>query len=129
MLARAPSLPPALQRIATTPVLASERPHGFRHVKVIRSGPDRRAHTLGSVSIQFSNGTSAEQANDALLRTHAAAARLARLEAREPTIGPFHVRSVAIRRFAVVVMAYTTRGAKILLALAVKHLRRSEGWK
>jgi hypothetical protein len=129
MLAQAPKLPPALRRIATTPVLASERPAGFRHVKIIRSGPSRRAHTLGSVSFQFSNGASAEQTNDALLRTHAAAARLARLEAREPIIGPFHVRSLAIRRFAVVVMAYRASGARTLLALAVAHLRRSEGWK
>ena len=128
MLAQVPTLPPALQRIATTPVLASERPAGFSHVKIIRRGPNRRAHTLGSVTVQFSNRTSAEQTNDALLKTHAAAVRLARLEARISIVGPFHVRSVAIRRFAVVVMAYTTRGAKTLLALAVAHLCRSEGW-
>lgn len=128
MLGQPPTLPPALQRIARTPVLASEKPRGFGHVKIIRRGPNRRAHTLGSVSIQFSNGTSAEQTNDALLRTHAAAVRLAHLEAREPIVGPFHVRSIALRRFAIVVMAYTTRGSKNLLAQAVAHLRRSEGW-
>jgi hypothetical protein len=128
MFAQLPTLPPAVQRIATTPVLASERPAGFRHVKIIRRGPDRRAHTLGAVSSQFSNGNSAEQTNDALLRTHAAAVRLAHLEARDPIVGPFHVRAVAIRRFAVVVMAYSATGAKTLLAKAIAHLRRSEGW-
>jgi hypothetical protein len=129
MLAQVPKLPPALQRIATTPVLASEKPAGFRQVKIIRRGPNRRAHTLGSVSIQLSNGHFAEQSNDAVLATHTAAARLVRLEARDPVVGPFHVRAVAIRRFAVVVMAYTAGGAKALLALAVAHLRRSEGWR
>jgi hypothetical protein len=128
MLAQSPMLPPAVQRIVTTPVLASERPAGFRQVKIIRLPPNRRARTLGAVSIQFSNGHSAEQTNDALLATHAAAVRFAGLESRDPTVGPFHVRAVAVRRFAVVVMAYTATGAKTLLALAVAHLRRSEGW-
>lgn len=128
MLAQVPTLPPALQRVASTPVLASERPAGFSRVKIIRRGANRRAHTLGAVSIQFSNGTSAEQTNDALLRTHAAAVRFAHLEARDPIVGPFHVRAVAIRRFAVVVMAYSATGAKTLLAQALAHVRRSEGW-
>ncbi|HXJ70655.1 MAG TPA: hypothetical protein VNM39_17265 [Verrucomicrobiae bacterium] len=97
-------------------------------MKIIRQGPNRRARTLGAVSIQFSNGHSAEATNDALLGTHEAAIRLARREARDPIVGPFHVRAVAIRRFAVAVMAYSTAGAKTLLALALAHLRRSEGW-
>ncbi|HEY5693520.1 MAG TPA: hypothetical protein VIR14_03350 [Gaiellaceae bacterium] len=96
-------------------------------MKIVRRGPDRRAHTLGSVTVKFSR-TSAEQTNDALLKTHAAAVRLARLEARDSS-SAVPSSSVAIRRFAVVVMAYTARGAKTLLALAVAHLRRSEGWK
>ena len=128
MLAQAP-IPPPLHRLAITPVLVSERPAGFSHVKIIRQGPNPRAHTLGSVSIQFSNAHSAVQTNDALLATHAAAVGLAHLETQDRTVGPFHLQAVAIRRFAVVVMAYTTDDAKSLLALAVAHLRRSEGWK
>lgn len=128
MLAQTVQLPPALQRVATTTVLASERPAGFRHVKIIRQGPNRRAHTLGVVSIQFSNGRYAEATNDALLRSHLAAVRFVHKATRDATVGPFHVRASAIRRFAVVVMAYTTTGAKKLLALALAHLRRSEGW-
>jgi hypothetical protein len=50
MLAQAPQLPPALQRIAATPVLASERPAGFLHVKITRLGPNKRAHTLAQAS-------------------------------------------------------------------------------
>jgi hypothetical protein len=129
MLVQVPTLPPALQRIAAKPVLRSERPVGFRHVKVIRLAPNRHLHTLGAVRIDFSNHHSTESTSDALLRTHAAAVRLARIEAHTKIVGPFHVRSVAIRRFAVAVAAYTGTGAKHLLALAVAHLRRSEGWK
>ena len=129
MLAQVPKLPPAVQRIATKPVLAFERPVGFRHVKVIRLAPNRRLHTLGAVRIDFSNRHATESTSDALLRTHAAAIRLARIEAHTKVVGPFRVRSVAIRRFAVAVAAYTGTGAKHLLALAVAHLRRSEGWK
>jgi hypothetical protein len=129
MFAQTPTLPPALQRIATTPVLASERPAGYRHVKVIRIGPNRQAHTVGLVSVQFSNGHSAEATNYVLLKRHAAAVRFAHKAAPDPTVGPFQVRVLAIRRFAVVVMAYTATGAKTLLGLAVAHLRRSEGWK
>ena len=128
MHVQAPKLPPALQRVATTPVWGSETPVGFRHVKVNRLGSDRRAHTLGVASFQFSNGRSAEESNVALLRTHTAAAGFAHKAAEHPIVGPFHVRAIAIRRFAVVVLAYTATGAKKLLALAVAHLRRSEGW-
>lgn len=81
MLAQAPKLPPALQRISTTPVLASERPAGFPHVKVTRLAADRRIHTLGVVRIDFSNSHASESASYALMRTHAAARRLAHTEA------------------------------------------------
>jgi len=100
-------MPPALQRIATTPVLASERPSGFPHVKVTRLAPTRRIHTLGGVRIDFSNSHASESASYALMRTHAAALRLARTEATFKTGGLFHTRAVAVGRLAVGVTATT----------------------
>jgi hypothetical protein len=126
MLAQTSNLPPALQRIATTPVLASERPAGFPHVKVTRLGPTRRIHTLGSVRIDFSNSHASESASYALMRTPAAALRLAKTEATIKTGGLFHIRAVAVGRFAVGVTATTKAQAKTFLALALSHLRRSE---
>ncbi|HJQ74633.1 MAG TPA: hypothetical protein VJ814_07095 [Gaiellaceae bacterium] len=120
------TLPPALQRIATTPVLASERPAGFPHVKITRLDADRRIHTLGTVRIDFSNSHVSESASYALMRTHAGALRLARTEATVKTGGLFHTRAVAVGRFAVGVAAATKAEAKALLALALSHLRRSE---
>jgi hypothetical protein len=126
MLAQAPNLPPALQRVATTPVLASEKPRGFPHVKVTRLAADRRIHTLGSVRIDFSNSHATESASYALMRTHAAALRLAHTEATVKTGGLFHTRAVAVGRFAVGVTATTKAKATAFLALALAHLRRSE---
>lgn len=126
MLAQTPNLPPVLQRIATTPVLASERPAGFVHVKITRLGPNKRAHTLGIVRIDFSNRHTSESAGYALLRTHAAAIRFAHEAATIKTGGLFFTKAVAIRRFAVAVTATTAANAKTLLALALAHLRRSE---
>jgi hypothetical protein len=125
MLAQ-PTLPPALERIATTPVLASERPPGFPHVKVTRLGADRRIHTLGGVRIDFSNRHVSESESYALMRTHAAALRLAHREATSPTAGLFHTRAVAVGRFAIAVAAKTKAETRALLALALAHLRRSE---
>jgi hypothetical protein len=126
MLAQTPKLPPALDRIATTPVLASEKPAGFPHVKVTRLAANRHIHTLGSVRIDFSNGHSSESASYALMRTHAAALRLAHTEATFKTGGLFHIRAVAVGRFAVGVTAATKAKAKTFLTLALAHLRRSE---
>src|SRR5439155_5636525 len=121
MFAQAPNLPPALQRIATTPVLASERPAGFPHVKVTRLAPTRHTHTLGGVRIDFSNRHASESASYALMRTHAAARRLAHTEATFKTGGLFHTRAVAVGRFAIGVTATTRTQAKTLLALALSH--------
>src|SRR3954470_8116188 len=55
MLTQTPNLPPALQRIATTPVLGPGKPAGFPHVKVTRLAANRRIHTQGAVRIDFSN--------------------------------------------------------------------------
>jgi hypothetical protein len=126
MLAQAPKLPPALERIATTPVLAAEKPAGYPHVKITRLAADRRIHTLGGVRIDFSNSHASESESYALLRTHAAALRLAHTEATVKTGGLFHTRAVAVGRFAVGVTATTKAKAKTFLALALAHLRRSE---
>ena len=126
MLAQPPTLPPALQRIATTPVLASERPAGFPHVKITRLGPNKQAHTLGIVRIDFSNQHTSESAGFALLKTHAAATRFANQASTINTGGAFHTKAVAVRRFAVAVTATTAAKAKTLLGLALAHLRRSE---
>ena len=126
MLAQAPTLPPALQRIAKTPVLASERPAGFPQLKITRLGPNKRAHTLGIVRIDFSNRHTSESAGYALMRTHAAAVRFAHKAETIKTGGLFYTRAVAVRRFAVAVTATTAANAKTLLALALAHLRRSE---
>ena len=126
MIAQAPKLPAALERIATTPVLASERPAGFARVRITRLAANPHIHTLGGVRIDFSNSHTSESASYALMRTHAAAMRLAHREATFKTAGLFHTRAVAIGRFAVGVTATTKAKAKILLSLAVAHLRRSE---
>jgi hypothetical protein len=126
MLAQTPTLPPALERIATTPVLASEKPAGFPNIKITRLGPNRHIHTLGTVRIDFSNSHASQSASYALMRTHAAALRLAHTEAMTKTGGLFHVRAVTVGRFAVGVTAITKAKAKTFLALAIAHLRRSE---
>jgi hypothetical protein len=126
MVAQAPKLPPALERIATTPVLAAEKPAGYPHVKITRLAANRRIHTLGGVRIDFSNSHGSESESYALLRTHAAALRLAHTEATVKTGGLFQTRAVAVGRFAVGVTATTKAKAKTFLALALAHLRRSE---
>lgn len=127
MLTQAPNLPPALQRIATTSVLASERPAGFPHVKITRLGPNKHAHTLGIVRIDFSNQHTSESAGFALMKTHAAAVRFAHQTATINVGGAFHTKAAATRRFAVAVTATTAAKAKRLLVMALAHLRRSEG--
>jgi hypothetical protein len=126
MLTQVPKLPLPLERIATTPVLASERPTGFTQVKITRLGPNARIHTLGIVRIDFSNRHTSESAGYALLRTHAAAIRFAHTAAAVKTGGLFSTKAVAIRRFVVAVTAASAAGAKTLLALALAHLQRSE---
>jgi hypothetical protein len=121
-------IPAALEKVARSPSLSTEMPAGLSHVKITRLGPDRRLHTLGAVRLDLSNSDMSESASYALMRTPAAAERLAHTEATFKTAGLFHTRAVAVRQFAVAVAAKTAAGAKTLLALAVAHLRRSEGW-
>lgn len=124
MFAQPPNLPPALERIATAPVLASERPLRYPDVKITRLVADRRVHTLGAVRIDFSNSRISESASYALLRTSTAARRLSRIEATVRTGGIFHVQAVAIGRMAVAVAAKTPTDARTLLRLALARLRR-----
>lgn len=126
MLAQTPQLPPALQRIATTPVLASEKPPGYPQVKITRLAANQHIHTLGAIRIDFSNSHASESASYALMRTHAAALRLAHTEATAKTGGLFSTRAVAVGRFAVGVTATSKAKASTFLALALAHLRRSE---
>lgn len=127
MFAQTPNLPPAVQRIATTSFLASERPVGFPHIKIIRLAADARIHTLGAVRIDFSNSHTTESESYALVRTNAAAHLLARRLSTVRTGGGFFTRAVAVGRFAVAVAATTKAQAKTFLALALAHLRRSLG--
>lgn len=95
-------------------------------MKVTRLAPTRRIQTLGGVRIDFSNRHASESASYALMRTHAAALRLAHTEATFKSQGLFHTGAVAVGRFAVGVTATTKAKAKTLLSLALSHLRRSE---
>lgn len=126
MLAHTPTLPPALQRIAATPVLISEMPAGFAHFKITRLAADPRIQSRGVVRIDFTNSHGSESASYALLRTHAAAVGLIRRASAVRTGGLFYVRATAVGSFAVVVTATTDTEAKTFLTLALSHLRRSE---
>jgi hypothetical protein len=126
MVAQMLTFPPALERIARAPILASEMPAGLTHVKVSRLPADPRYHTLGAVRIDFSGARTSDSASFALLRTNAAAVHLAQTEASVKTGSLFHVRAVAVGRFAVAVVAKTVTEARTLLRLAVAHLRRSQ---
>jgi len=127
MLAQVHTLPPVLAKIAATPVLSSEMPAGFTHAKIVRLPPTARIHTVGAVRIDFSNAHGSESESYALLRTNAAAVRLARTEASFDAHGLFHTKAVAVGRIAVGVTAATAAEASTLLRLAVAHLRRAEG--
>jgi len=127
MLVQTP-MPPPLQKIASSRVLASETPAGYHQVKVTHLAPNKRVHTLGGVRFDFAKAHTSESESYALMKTHAAAVGLARREAKITTGGLFHTRATAIRRFAVGVTAQTAAGAKAFLALAVARLRRSERW-
>jgi len=126
MLVQTPQLPPALERIATTPVLASETPPGFHLAKVTRLAADARIHTLGGVRIDFSNSHGSESESFALMRTHAAAARFAQTEASYTRPGLFYTQAVAVGSSVIGVTATGKAQAKAFLALALAHFRRSE---
>lgn len=123
-----PILPPTLEKLYNAPVLRSEMAAGFHHAKVVRLAPDRRYHTLGAVRIDFTNARSfsSESASYALFMDVARATAFARTERAINTGGLFRVRVAVVGRFVVGVTAKTVAQAKVLLALAIRHLRRSE---
>ena len=126
MFTHVQTLPPLLEKIAATAVLSSELPAGFTHAKIVRLPPTAQIHTLGGVRIDFSNARTTESASYALLRTNAAAVRLARTEATFNGHGLFYTKAVAVGRIAVGVTATTVGAARTLLQLALAHLRRAE---
>lgn len=101
-------------------------PAGFTHATVVRLAPDRRYHTLGAVRIDFTNAHMSESASYALFKTTAGATVFARTERAVRTGGLFRVQVAVVGRVVVGVTAKTSAQAKTLLALAVRHLRRSE---
>lgn len=115
-----------LQKLAAAPVLTSEMPAGFARAKIVTLAPVARFHTLGGVRIDFSNGSTTESAGYELLKSNAAAAQFVRMASRFNGGSLFHVRAIAVGRFAVAVTATTSAGAGALLQLAVAHLKRSE---
>lgn len=122
-----PALPPSLERLATTPVLAAEMPSGFSRAKIVRLAPNRKLVTLGGVRIDFINPHVTESESYALMKTNAAAARFAQTEMKIDGGSLFRVRAVAIGRFVVGATGRTAAEARNVLRLAVAHFRRAEG--
>lgn len=100
------ALPPVLATLSKTPVLRSEMPLGFTKATVSELPADPRYHTLGAVRIDFRAARSSESASYALFKSSAQAAAFARVEVG--VTGP------------------TRAQARVLLQLALGHLRRSE---
>lgn len=127
MFAQVQATPPSLARLATTPVLATEMPPGFTRTKIVRLGPNKKIATLGGVRIDFANAHTTVSESYALMKTHAAAARFAKTEAKINGGSLFRVRAMAVGSFAVAVAARTAGEASNLLRLALTHLRRVGG--
>lgn len=125
MFAQAQALPPPLERLAATPVLASEMPAGFSSAKIVRLAPNQKLSTLGGVRIDFINAHTTESESYALMKTSAAAALFAQTEMKIDGGSLFRVRAIAIRRFVVGATGRTATQASNMLRLAVAHFRRS----
>ena len=125
MFAHAQALPPSLQELATTPVLASEMPPGFSRAKIFRLPPNLKISTLGGVRIDFISPHTTESESYALMKTKAAAARFAQTEMTIDGGTLFRVRAVAIGRFVVGATGRTAAEASRVLRLALAHFRRS----
>ena len=125
MFAQVQALPPSLERLATTPVLASEMPPGFSRTKIFRLAPNQKLSTLGAVRIDFINAHTTESESFALMKTSAAAARFAQTEMKIDGGSLFRVRAVAIGRFVVGATGRTATEASNVLHLAVAHFRRA----
>jgi hypothetical protein len=125
MFVQAHPLPPSLERLATTPVLASELPPGFTGVKIVRLAPNAKLSTLGGVRIDFTSAHVTESESFALMKTKAAAALFAQTEMKIDGGSLFRVRAVAVGRFVVGATGRTAAEASGLLRLALAHFRRS----
>ena len=125
MFAQPQALPASLQKLAATPVLASEMPPGFTHTKIFRLAPNQKLSTLGGVRIDFISAHLTESESFALMKTNAAAALFAQTEMKIDGGSLFRVRAVAIGRFVVGATGRTAAEASELLRLAVAHFRRS----
>jgi hypothetical protein len=124
MFAQAHALPPSLERLANTPVLASEMPPGFSRVKIVRLAANPKLNTLGGVRIDFINAHATESDSYALMKTNTAAALFAQTEMKIDGGTLFRVRAVAIGRFVIGATGRTATEATNLLRLAVAHFRR-----
>ena len=127
MFAHAQARPPSLERLAATPVLASEMPPGFTHAVIVRLPPNLKLSTLGGVRIDFSNARATESESYALMKTDAAAALFAQTEMKIDGGSLFHVRAVAIGRFVIGATGRTASQASNVLRLAVARFHRAEG--
>jgi hypothetical protein len=127
MFAQTPPTPPALVKLAATPVLASEMPPGFTRVKIVRLPPVARVHLLGGVRLDFSNAHTTVGASFALLTTPAAALALVNRAAKVNGGALFSVKAIAVGRWAIAVTALNRSRASALLRLALAHFRRAEG--
>ena len=127
MFAQAQAIPPSLEKLAATPVLASEMPPGFSRAKLVRLAPNQRLSTLGGVRIDFMNTHTTESASYALMKSNATAALFAQTEMKIDGGSLFRVRAVAIGQFVIGATGRTAAEASNLLRLAVAHFRRAEG--
>jgi hypothetical protein len=120
------ALPPLLAKLSHTPVLRSEMPSGFTRAAVSELPVDARYHTLGAVRIDFKNARTSESASYALFKDSAQADAFARVEENVKTGGLFRIAVAPVGRIVVGVTASTAAQARVLLRLALAHLRRSE---
>jgi hypothetical protein len=120
------ALPPVLAKLSNTPVLRSEMPVGFTRASVSKLPADPRLHSLGAVRIDFKAARSSESASYALFKSSAQAAAFAHVEEKAKTGGRFQIAVAPVRGIVVAVTGATRAQAKVLLQLALRHLRRSQ---
>jgi hypothetical protein len=119
-------LPPPLEKVLNTPVLRSELPLGFKQSSVSALAPNPRYHTMGGVSIVFTNRTTTESVSFALLKTHAQALTFGRTERSIKTHGLFQIQVEVVGRVVIGAGAATRAQARALIAFGLGRLRRSE---
>jgi hypothetical protein len=120
------TLPPPLEKVLNTPVLRSDLPLGFNKSNVSALAPNRRYHTVGGVSIVFTNRTTTESVSFALFKTHAQAVTFGRTERNIKTHGLFQIQVEVVGRVVIGAAAATRAQARALTAFGLDRLRRSE---